>query len=152
MIVKQPLAHLLISVAKKYLSVFSHQANSLDLDRYQYVLVLISWNKEQLSQKELCKLLEVDKSYMVTIINYLADKGYVRRQINLIDKREYIIKLTQKGRCVVPQIEVGITQLNNKSMETLTEDKIKIFSEVLLQISSNLSDLKPKEITIDYKK
>jgi len=150
MVIKQPLAHLLISVTKKYLSIFSQQAKGLDIDRYQYILVLIFWHNETLTQKELCELLEVDKSYMVTIINYLSANGYVVRQINMKDKRQHIIKLTQKGKDAVPGIEAGITNLNKKSMETLTEDQIKIFSEVLLQISSNLSEIKPKEITINY--
>lgn len=152
MIIKQPLAHLLISVTKKYLSVFSQQTKGLDIDRYQYVLVLIFWHKENLTQTELCELLEVDKSYMVKIVNYLTEKGYVERETNSNDKRQHIIKLTKKGKEAVPGIEACITDLNEKSMESLTADQIKIFSELLLQISTNLSAIKPKGITINYKR
>ena len=152
MIAKQPLALSLISVTKKYLSIFSQQTGGLDIDRYQYVLVLINRHKEQLTQKALSELLEVDKSFMVSIINYLSSKGYVIRETNPNDKRQQVIKLTEKARVAIPKIEAVIARLNEKSMENLSESQIKTFSDVLEQISCNLSDIKPIGITINYKK
>lgn len=152
MSIKKPLAHLLVSVTKKYLSIFSQQTEGAGIDRYQYVLVLINLHNEELTQKALCELLEVDKSYMVNIIDYLSDKGYVLRETNLKDRRQCLIKLTQKAKAAVPKIEEIIADLNKKSMENLSESQIEIFSKVLLQINSNLSEAKPSEIVINYKK
>lgn len=148
---KQPLAQLLISVTKKYLSIFSQQTGGLDIDRYQYVLVLINLHKEQLTQKALSELLEVDKSFMVNIVDYLSSKGYVLREKNINDRRQQVIKLTDKAREAIPKIEKVISRLNKQSMENLSEEKIQIFSEVLLQISHNLAEVEPKNITINYK-
>ena len=152
MSIKQPLAHLLVSVTKKYLSIFSQQTEGVGIDRYQYVLVLINLHNESLTQKALSELLEVDKSYMVNIIDYLSDRGYVIRETNSKDRRQHLIKLTQKAKVAVPEIEKVISGLNQKSMENLSESQIEIFSEVLLQINSNLSGGKPSEIIINYKK
>lgn len=149
---KQPLAQSLISVTKKYLSIFSQQTEGLDIDRYQYVLVLINLHNEQLTQKALSEILEVDKSFVVNIIDYLSGKGYVVREKNPSDRRQQVIKLTGKAKAAIPKIEQVITSLNNKSLESLSASQIQTFSEVLLQISSNLSDVKPKNITIKYKK
>lgn len=148
---KQPLAHLLVSVTKKYLSIFSQQTLRLDIDRYQYVLVLIKLHNEQLTQKGLAELLEVDKSFMVTIIDYLSLKGYVVRKKNINDKRQQVIKLTEKAEAAIPKIEKVIDRLNSKSMENLSDAQVQTFSDVLLQINSNLSDVKPRGITINYK-
>jgi len=149
--IKQPLAHLLLSASKKYLGLFSQEAEGMDIDRYQYVLVLINSHNEQLTQKSLSELLEVDKSYMVSIIDYLSDKGYVVRTINEKDRRQHLIKLTEKARTLVPKIEEAITRLNTKSVENISESQIQTFLSVLQQISSNLSDAKPAEIVINYK-
>ena len=151
MAMKQPLAQLLISVTKKYLSIFSQQTGGLDIDRYQYVLVLINLHKEQLTQKALSELLEVDKSFMVNIVDYLSSKGYVVREKNINDRRQQVIKLTDKAREAIPEIEKVISRLNKQSMENLSEEKIQIFSDVLLQISHNLAEVEPKNITINYK-
>ena len=123
----------------------------MDIDRYQYVLVLINIHNEQLTQKSLSELLEVDKSYMVNIIDYLSDKGYVIRTINEKDTRQHLIKLTEKAREIIPKIEGAIIRLNSKSVENISESQIQTFLSVLQQISSNLSDAKPAEIVINYK-
>ncbi|MBC8054371.1 MAG: MarR family transcriptional regulator [Sphingobacteriaceae bacterium] len=145
---KQPLAQLLVSVTKKYLSIFSQQTEGLDIDRYQYVLVLIKLHNEQLTQKALSELLEVDKSFMVNIIDYLSSKGYVLREKNLNDRRQQVIKLTDKAREAVPKIESVISRLNKKSLENVSANEIETFSNVLLQINNNLSEIKPKDIVI----
>lgn len=149
---RKPLNRLLISVTKKYLSVFSQQTCELDIDRYQYVLVLIEDNDEKLSQQDLAEQLEVDKSYVVNIVNYLEEKGFVKREKNEKDKRKQVIKLTGKAKEITPKIRAVIEKLNAKSVENVTEEQIKIFTEVLNQIEANLVDIKPFNIIINYKK
>ena len=148
----RPLNRLLISLTKKYLSVFSQQTSGLDIDRYQYVLVLIEDNNEMLSQQALAEKLEVDKSYVVSIVNYLVSNGYVKREKNEDDRREQLIKLTEKAKAVTPKIRSVIARLNNRALENLTEQQIHTFIEVLNQIEGNLVDIKPFNIIINYKK
>jgi len=148
---KKPLSRLLISLTKKYLSVFSQQTSGLDIDRYQYVLVIIEDNHEQLSQQELAEDLHVDKSYVVTIVNYLETNGYVRREKNQKDRRQQLIKLTDKAREVTPKIREVTERLNQKSLEKLTDKQIETFIQVLNQIDANLVDIKPFNIVINYK-
>jgi MarR family transcriptional regulator for hemolysin len=152
MSINQPLAQLLISVAKKYVSIFSQQTTGLDIDRYQYVLVLINLHQEKLTQKALAELLEVDKSFMVNIIDYLSEKGYVSRETNANDRRQQFIKLTKKAKSAIPKIEQTIAHLNDKATASLSESQIKIFTESLLQINCNLSDVKPEGIILNNKK
>lgn len=146
-----PLSRLLISLTKKYLSVFSQQTRGLDIDRYQYVLVIIDDYGEQLSQQALAEDLQVDKSYVVTIVNYLERSGYVRREKNMKDKRQQLLKLTDKAKLVIPEIRAATERLNKKSLEHLTGKQIETFIQVLNQIDANLVDIKPFNIIISYK-
>ncbi|WP_026897815.1 MarR family winged helix-turn-helix transcriptional regulator [Daejeonella oryzae] len=149
---EEPLTHSLIAVSKKYLSLFSKEASHLSIDKYQYILVLIDDHKESLTQKALSELLQVDKSYMVTILDYLCGKGYVIREKNPNDRREQLIKLTEKARTDIPVIRKVISDLNQKSMKTLSKEQVKTFYEVISVIQENLSDSKPNEIFLEYKK
>lgn len=148
----KPLNRLLISLTKKYLSVYSQQTEGLDIDKYQYVLVLIDDHKETLTQKALAENLEVDKSFVVGIINYLEGKGYVTRETNINDRRQQVIKLTSKARLAVTKIRHVTEELNKKSLANLTNTQINTFLEVINQIESNLVDIKPFNIIINYKK
>jgi len=136
----EPLAQSLISVTKKYLNSFSKEVPDLPIDRYQHVLVLIDDHQEKLSQKALAEYLQIDKSYMVTILDYLTEKGYVRREKNLNDRREQLIKLTPLGQQDVPLIREAVCRLNRRSLENLTEKEIQTFNSVLKTIQKNLSN------------
>ncbi len=149
---EESLAHSLIAVSKKYLSAFSSRISHLSLDRYQYVLVLIDANAPNLTQKALAELLQIDKSYMVIILDYLTAKGYVTREKNPSDRREQLIRLTEKAIQDVPAIKKAISQLNNKSLQNLSKEQITVFNEVLHAMNSNLSDSIPTGIRFDFKK
>lgn len=148
----EPLAHSLISVTKKYLNSFSKEVSGLGIDRYQYVLILIDDHQENLSQKVLADLLQVDKSYMVTILDYLTERGYVRREKNPADRREQLIKLTALAKHDIPLIRKAICKLNNRSLENLTQKEVNTFNDVLRTIQDNLSDIKGNEILLEFKK
>ena len=67
---EEPLAQALTTVTKKYLCELSKSLLHLSIDRYHYVLVLIDNRHEALSQKALAELLHIDKSYMVSMLDY----------------------------------------------------------------------------------
>lgn len=148
----EPLAYSLISVSKKYLSLFNRELTTLSLDRYQYVLVLIDDHAEQLSQKALATLLQIDKSYMVTILDHLAKKGFIIREKNPSDRREQIVRLTDQARKDIPLIRTAIELTNNKALQDIPEKNLAIFNRVLQTIQHNLSDSKPSDYILEFKK
>lgn len=148
----EPLAQSLISVTKKYLSSFSKEVPELAIDRYQHVLVLIDDHSENLSQKALAELLQIDKSYMVTILDYLTEKGYVRREKNPSDRREQLIKLTPLAKKDTPLIREAICKLNSRSLKNLTAKEVQTFNTVLRTIQSNLSESRNTDLMLNLNK
>jgi len=135
----EPLAQSLISVTKKYLSSFAKEVPELPIDRYQHVLVLIDDHEEKLSQRALAEILQIDKSYMVIILDYLSEKGYVRREKNPNDRREQLIKLTALAQKDVPIIREAVCRLNQRSLKNLSAREVQTFNTVLQTIQENLS-------------
>ncbi|HUH33858.1 MAG TPA: MarR family transcriptional regulator [Daejeonella sp.] len=133
------LAHSLISVSKKYRSSLLKELPDLNIDKYQYVMVLIDDYHENLSQTTLAELLQIDKSQMVNILNYLTDKGYVHRETNVADRRERLVKLSAEAKRVVPLIRGAIAKLNNQSFRNLSERQVRDFTTTLQTIQNNLS-------------
>lgn len=140
----EPLANPLLSASKKYLNALSKMVIQLSIDRYHYVLVLIDQNDENLSQKALAEILHIDKSYMVTILDYLEEKGYVIREKNPYDRREQLIRLTNKANEDLPIIKNAIAELNKRSLKNIDESKKQIFTEVLSVIQDNLINIAPE--------
>jgi MarR family transcriptional regulator for hemolysin len=97
----EPISRKLLGTGKLYLNVLVKNMQHLDINRYHYVLASIYLRDGLLTQKELALLLGKDKSAVVSIIDMLTEKGYVYRQINPADRREHLLKCTekQKQRC-----------------------------------------------------
>lgn len=139
----EPLANPFIAVSKKYLNALSKMVAQLSIDRYHYVLILIDSNDENLTQKALAEILHIDKSYMVTILDYLEERGYVMREKNPQDRREQLIRLTEKAQSCIPIIRQAIKELNEMAFHNIRESNKQIFNEVLTTIQYNLIDITP---------
>ncbi len=138
---REPLANPLLAVSKKYLNVLSKMVHQLSIDRYHYVLVLIDSHEQLLSQKALAEILNIDKSYMVTILDYLEKRDYIHRKKNPQDRREQLITLTPKAKENIPIIRSTIAILNDASLENLSDEQKKTFCEVLNTIEDNLTKI-----------
>ena len=149
---EEPLVHQLSQITKKYLSAFSDLTETIPLDRYHYALLLIDEHNEILTQKALAELLQVDKSFMVSMIDYLTDGGFVYRETNSDDRRQQVIKLTAHAKEIIPQIHKSIQVLNQRAFESVSKEKMNAFFETIEILQNNLNTLTTQEIMLDYKK
>ncbi len=140
----EPLANPFIAVSKKYLSALSKMVAQLSIDRYHYVLILLDSHDENLTQKALAEILNIDKSYMATILDYLEEKGFVIREKNPTDRREQLIKLTKLAQVSIPIIKEAIMKLNERAFHNICQSNKQLFNEVLNTIQENLIDPSPK--------
>jgi DNA-binding MarR family transcriptional regulator len=140
----EPLANPFIAVSKKYLSALSKMVAQLSIDRYHYVLILLDSHDENLTQKALAEILNIDKSYMATILDYLEEKGFVIREKNPNDRREQLIKLTKLAQVSIPVIKEAIKKLNERAFHNICQSNKQLFNEVLSTIQENLIDISPE--------
>jgi MarR family transcriptional regulator for hemolysin len=140
----EPLANPFIAVSKKYLSALSKMVAQLSIDRYHYVLILIDSHDENLTQKALAEILNIDKSYMATILDYLEEKGYTIREKNPNDRREQLIKLTKLAQVNIPVIKEAIKKINERAFRNICKSDKQLFNEILGTIQENLIDISPE--------
>ncbi|TKB96323.1 MarR family winged helix-turn-helix transcriptional regulator [Pedobacter cryophilus] len=148
---EEPLIYQLIQITKKYLGAFSDISQHIPLERYHYALLLIDEHRETLTQKALAELLQVDKSFLVTMIDYLTSNGFVYRETNLEDRRQQVIKLTSKAKKVIPDIDTSFKTLNAKAFENIPEEDVKTFFKTIELLQGNLTHKHQHEVILDYK-
>lgn len=144
----EPVSRKLIHVAKVYLNVLSKRVAHLDINRYYYVLTLIHHHNGKLTQKALAEKLGKDKSYMVNVIDFLTDKGYVYREVNPSDRREHLLIATQKTKDAVPEIMAAFTALNETVASQVSVAEMETFNKVLYLMEENLKPFSTQEINI----
>ena len=133
-----PLVFHFNALAKNYFGTLSRELNDVDLERYYFVLTLIT-SHENISQQFIADNIDVDKANMVRIIDYLSEKGYVKRLLNPKDRREHKIAPTAKALKLVPRLNLAFKKVNNLTLKGFTKDESKLFYEFLNRAHDNIS-------------
>lgn len=135
----EPISRKLIRLGKLYLSVLSKSTEHLDINRYYYVLTLIYSHDGELTQNDLAKKLDKDKSSLVSIINLLTAKELVYRETNPADRREHLLRVTDKGKHAASQIARAFEALNKHMVKDISKEDMRIFNNVLVKMQDNLN-------------
>ena len=144
--VTEPISRKLIHLGKVYLNVLSKRVEHLGINRYWYVLSVIATNDGQLTQKALAERLGKDKSAMVSIIDFLTEKGYVFRETNPTDRREHLLRVTEKAGKAVPEIVAAFDAINKTVSNDVSMAEMEIFNRVLLKMEENLKPYATHEL------
>ena len=134
----EPISRKLIRLGKLYLSELAKNIEHLEINRYYYVLTLICYHDGKLTQKALGEMLGKDKSAMVSIIDTLSEKGFVYREINPADRREHLLRVTEKAKIAVPEIVQAFEEMNTNMTDEIPEEDMLVFYSVLLKMQENL--------------
>jgi MarR family transcriptional regulator, transcriptional regulator for hemolysin len=136
--VEQPLGRVLSSLGKGYLQLLRAKLQHLDIDRNYFALVLIENMEGTITQQELALLLDTDKVSVVRVVDYLSEKGYIRRVKKAEDRRKHNLVLTDKARLALPEIKQSFTEINMKIINGLESSEVSVLNQAIVTIRSNI--------------
>lgn len=84
-----------------------------------------------LSQQDLSRLLNLDPTTVVAVVDELEDKGYVERRRNPADRRRYILGLTDAGRTVLADAERVASEVEAAFFDALSKTERDLFRDML---------------------
>ncbi|WP_430400536.1 MarR family winged helix-turn-helix transcriptional regulator [Flavobacterium sp.] len=114
---------------------------SINLEKGQYQFLVRIKENPGINQKTLSSLLLVDKTTTAKAVNKLVVKGYINKEVDEVDKRNFNLYLTEKGKktCVFLDKEekfgIGVF------LKKLTEEQKAILMEQLLAISDSSMEM-----------
>ncbi|MDR7235818.1 MarR family winged helix-turn-helix transcriptional regulator [Neobacillus drentensis] len=62
------------------------------------ILEYLFMNQQPLTIKQISEVLNVPKQQMTDLIKRLMDQGYITKSQNRVDKRSFVIELTEQGK------------------------------------------------------
>lgn len=120
------------------------QQSGLDLTKNQIkVLQLIHAGMK--NQSDLSVITERNKSSLSRIIQSLQRKGFVRKTVDINDKRQLFVELTDKGREklieAVPILETNFSKMEHGIDESELEQLKVVLSKILKNVEKELEKL-----------
>ncbi|MBD2862907.1 MULTISPECIES: MarR family winged helix-turn-helix transcriptional regulator [Paenibacillus] len=138
---------------EKYIGVIVHRAdlklnnyyqkvvNPFDITVDQWEILVILWEREGITQKELAERLYKDQTNIARMLFKLEKKGFIYRVTHETDRRSLRVYLTEKGHGIKDEILEPSIEAYQKTVEGLTEEEVETFRRILSVMYNNVKDL-----------
>ena len=123
--------------AHKY---FEHQLKPLDLNRGALFILKRLYDKDGITQNDLCDLVQMDKANIARIIAQLVELDYVKKEHKESDQRAYRLYLTEKANNKKAEILSIFTSWSRILTKNFSEDDIKMAFQILQKFTLNVNN------------
>lgn len=130
-----------LAVSKMY----SELAQDHDATAVQALTLLKIDPKEGTRSTNLGPKMAIEPTSLTRIIKLLEDNGYIYKEKTTNDKREVIIKLTDKGLISRNISKDVVVNFNKTIMEKIPLEKLEVFKEVMNEIQKITNELNKRK-------
>ena len=130
-----------LAVSKMY----SEQASLHNSTAVQALTLLKIDPKEGTRSTNLGPKMAIEPTSLTRIIKLLEDNGYIYKEKTTTDKREVIIKLTDKGLKSRNLSKEVVVNFNQKVDERIDPEKFQIFKEVMSEVMKIANEMNTKK-------
>ena len=126
-----------------YLNYLKQYSSLYNVNKTQLRALVFMRNYGEISMTELCSKLNIENGSLTSMIDDLSDKGYVYREKNLIDRRKYMIIITEEGKKIAADFTEKLSNdLEEKFFKLNDEDRRKYLEAIeTLETLLNKSEL-----------
>jgi DNA-binding MarR family transcriptional regulator len=113
----------------------SKQIKNITVDQCITLIYLAKF--PELNQNQLAKLLFKDNASFTRMINTIVKNGFLKRSMNLEDRRRFNLEITSKGTEVISRISPIIVDNRTKSLNSITQNELTQLKVILNKIKDN---------------
>ncbi len=127
-------------------AIYRHsRVSAEDLQSGHYAFALAICREPGRSQEDLAKELCVNKSTVARNLNYLEEKGYIKRTPLPNDKRQFSVHPTEKMLAVLPEIKSASLEWMTLLSEDIPKAELEIFDSVLARMQEKARKIIEKQ-------
>ena len=112
-----------------------------DLQSGHYAFLLAIGREPGRSQEELARELCLNKSTVARNLNYLEEKGYIRRDPLPHDKRQFAVYPTDRMLAVLPKIRSASEEWMMLLSDGIDEGELAVFHSVLERMQARAREI-----------
>lgn len=116
----------------------NEKMSSTGLTCSQWSVVARLMPNHELTQTEVCERLSVEAPAMSKTLCDMEESGWLTRVVNLSDKREKKVALTDKAKAALPLWQESIDDIERRAVEGIKREDVETFNRVLKQMIANL--------------
>ncbi len=114
--------------------------NGLEITPEQWTVLIFLWEKDGVTQQELCNATFKDKPSMTRLIDNMERQHLVVRISDKNDRRTNLIHLTRDGKGLEEQARIIVNQTLQEALQGITLADLEIGQDVLKKVFYNTKD------------
>lgn len=129
---------LVVKAEQAVTSYFRQELNraGLKITPGQTGILFLLEKKSPRNMSELSGLLEMDNSAVTRIVDRLEKGGFVKRELNLNDRREFLVTITDSGLEQIIGAKTAVRDLNRKMEKKFSREELDRFRHVLTDMAN----------------
>lgn len=114
--------------------------NGLEITPEQWTVLIFLWEKDGVTQQELCNATFKDKPSMTRLIDNMERQHLVVRISDRADRRTNLIHLTKTGKDLETSARNIAAQTLKEALDGITLEELRVSQDVLRKIFHNTKD------------
>jgi DNA-binding MarR family transcriptional regulator len=110
---------------------------NMDITAGQFPFITVLSNEEGISQEELAAHFHIDKGTVARALRKLEDNEYLFRKVDSLNRRRYLIYLTEKGRKAVPTVINIEKEWENSMCSRFSDEDYNYLFDILKGLAIN---------------
>ena len=132
-----PLGLLMSMIHRTHMMYLNDKMKDMDITAGQFPFIVVLSHEEGITQEELAAHFHIDKGTVARAIRRLEDKEYLFRKVDSLNRRRYLIYLTEKGRRAVPQIISIDKEWENSMCSKFSNEEYQNLFNILKVLAGN---------------
>jgi MarR family transcriptional regulator, organic hydroperoxide resistance regulator len=128
------------TVEREITKLYRNLLEDLDMTYPQYLVMLLLWEKDAMTVKELGKRLFLDSGTLTPMLKRMEANGLIERKRSAEDERSVIISLTKKGDELKKKAECIPTQLVEDM--SMNRNELTLLNNTLTDLLTRLQNKK----------
>jgi len=128
-------------INKKLIHYLNSKLVKFNITTEQWAVLVNLSKRNKISQKLLSEISTKDQSTITRIIDILVRKKFIERHQSKEDRRSIVIHITESGLSTCKKVAPFLEEIFNDVLKGISDEKLKIFNEVFLQIDENIDNL-----------
>jgi DNA-binding MarR family transcriptional regulator len=134
---KIPLGLLVSMIHRTRMMYLNDKMKNLDITAGQFPFIVVLSHEEGITQDELAAHFHIDKGTVARALRKLEDKKYLFRKVDALNRRRYLIYLTEKGRKAVPKIISIDKEWEDSTCFKFSEEEYQNLFDILKVLAGN---------------
>lgn len=127
------MARLLVEILRKRIA-------PLGIVPGQFPTLLVLWEKDGLTQKELLAVLDIEQATLANTLTRMERDGLIVRKEHPADARARTIHLTEKGRSIRESAYLTAMQINEDVLSDLSNEEVQAFLDYMQRVIGTIKE------------